>query len=146
MKIHTFGENQVAGFTLRIRATRGRSTERQRDRESRPNPLKDQGDSPKAPSPGASGRFVGNFHSVATQASSSIALRSDFKAFGSDCGRFWGTKLDAEIDFWIFFSMHFSNAFLVSISNGFLEARNQKNDEKPLFFQLFLQNFHKINV
>ena len=46
---------QVEDLALMIRATRGRSTERQRDRESRPNPLKTQGDSRKPPSPAASG-------------------------------------------------------------------------------------------
>ena len=63
---------QVAGFTLRIRATRGRSTERQRDRESRPNPLKDQGDSSKAPRPAGFGRGAGEVHGFAKQASLDI--------------------------------------------------------------------------
>ena len=86
---------RVERLSLMIRATSSRS--------SRPNPLKDQGDSPKAPSPAAFGRFLGDLHSVATQASFSIALRSDFRAFGSEFGCLGGAKMDAKIDSGRFF-------------------------------------------
>jgi len=71
---------QVEELALRIKATRGRS--------SRPNPLKDQGDSSKALRPAAFRRLPRGFHSVAKQASSGIALRSDFRGFRSDFRRF----------------------------------------------------------
>jgi len=61
-------------------------TERQRDRESRPNPLKDQEDSPKALSPGAAGRFLGKVHSVAKQDFFVIAYWIDFRGFGIGFG------------------------------------------------------------
>ena len=60
---------------------RDRETERQRNRESTPNPLKDQGDSHKDLRPANLARFPGNFHSVAKQASFNIAFRTDFGGF-----------------------------------------------------------------
>ena len=95
---------QVEELALRIRATRGRS--------SRPNPLKDQGDSRKALSPGAFRRFLGSLHSVAKQASFRVALRSDFRGFRSDFRRFWEAPMDAKIDFRdIFFRCFFRGGF-----------------------------------
>ena len=89
--------------------------------------MKDQEDSPKARRPAALGWFLGDLHKVATQASSSIALRSDFQAFGGDFGRFWGTKMDAKIDFSdVFFDVFFERV-LASILDRFLEAPKPEN-------------------
>ena len=116
---------------MRIRATKDKSTERQRDRESRPNPLKDPRDSRKAPRPANFGRFVGKLHSVATQASFCIVSRSDFRAFGSGFGCFWGAKIDAKIDSGRFFCDAFVDRVLALILRAFLEARNLKNHDFP---------------
>ena len=88
---------RVEELTLRIRATRGRS--------SRPNPLKDPRDSRKAPSPANFGRFVGKLHSVAKQALFNIAFQSEFEVFGRPDGC-------QNSIFGLFFSIVFSNAFL----------------------------------
>ena len=85
---------------MRIRATRGRSTERQRDREterqrdreSRPNPLKDQGDSRKALGPAAFARFAARSHSFAKQASKKFAKRFGKFDFGRLSDGFGGPK------------------------------------------------------
>ena len=118
------GACKVAQLTLRIMATRGRSTERQRDRESRPNPLKDQGDSRKAPSPANFGRVPGDFHSVVEQASFSIAFRSDFGGLGKQK---WMPKYN-------FFNMFFDvslHRVSTSIFTYLLKAPNQKNSNFP---------------
>ena len=114
-----FGVEELA---LRIRATRGRSTERQRDREterqrdreSRPNPLKDQGDSRKAPRPGDFGRGVGRLHSVAKQASFYIALGVHFQGFWEALGRpTWRGKSIFEGFFRCFFRGRCWHRFLI---------------------------------
>ena len=78
---HMCGACKVAELTLRIRATRGRSTERQRDRESRPNPMKDPRDSREALRPDEFSRFAGGFHGVAKRVSFGVALGADFEGF-----------------------------------------------------------------
>ena len=91
----------------RIRATRGRSTERQRDREterqrdreSRPNPLKDPRDSHKALRPADAGRGARRFHSIAKQAPFEIAFRGDFGRLGKPKCRFWETNIEAKAKF-----------------------------------------------
>ena len=89
----------VGERTAVIRATSSRSTERQRDRESRPNPLKDQGDSRKVPRRADFRRFAGGLHSVAKQASFETPFFRVPGRFWSDLGRFGEVKTDVEIDF-----------------------------------------------
>ena len=88
-------------------------------------------------------RGPGGFHSVAKQASFRVALRSDFKGFWSGFGTSWEAKMDAKINFRVIFFDVFFECVFASILNGFLEARNLKNHEKPLFFQWFLLIFTK---
>ena len=45
-------------------------------------------------------RLARELHSVAKQASFSVAFWSDFEGFGSDFGMLWEAKMDANIDFW----------------------------------------------
>jgi len=81
----------------------------------------------QTPTPVNLRRFPRGLHSVAKRASFSFALKSDFKGFGSDVGRFWEAKMGARIDFRGFFCDAFSDRVLASILHGFLEARNMKN-------------------
>ena len=88
-------------------------------------------------------RFLGESQSVAKQASFRVASRSDFLGFGSDFLRFWEAKMEANVDFSeVFFDIFFECVF-ASILDRFLEARNLKNHEKPLFFLWFLLIFIK---
>ena len=119
-----------------------RETERQRDRESRPNPLKDPRDSREALRCDDFRRLAGDLHSVATQASFSIALRSDFKAFGSEFGCSWGAKMDAKIDSGRFFCDAFVERVQALILRAFLEARNLK----IMIFLSKINDFHQIDV
>ena len=101
---------------------------------------------PKAMPPVNFRRLPGELHSVAKQASFNIALPRDFCGFGSNVGRFWEAKMDAEIDFpGIFFDVFFE-CVVALILHCFFEAQNLKNHEKPLFFQWFLLIFHKIAI
>ena len=110
-----------------IRATRGRSMDGWMDGWSRPNHMPSHLDALQTPGPVAFRRFVGRLHSVAKQASFNIALPRVFCGFGSNFGRFWEAKMDAEIDFpGIFFDVFFECVF-ASILDRFLEARNLKN-------------------
>ena len=136
----------VEDITLRIRATRGdqqrdreterqrdRETERQRDRESRPNPLKDQGDSRKAPSPANFARFLGEFHSVAKQA-------SFCNAFGRDFGGLWKPKWMQKLMLGlVFFDVVLECAFALILVRIF-EAPNLKNQALASTGARFLQN------
>ena len=144
----------VEEVSLRIRATRGQSTERQRDREterqrdreSRPNPLKDQGDSSKALRPGDFGRFVGNFHSVAKQAPSGIDLRSVFRGFRSDFRKFWDAKTEVKIDIGdVFFRCFFGSCFGIDFGWIFGGSDLEKSMKTTVFSMVFV-NFPKINV
>ena len=72
-------------------------------------------------------RVPGEFHSVAKQASLSIAFRRDFGGISGDFGRVWEAKMEANTDFFqIFFDVFFECVF-VWILGCFLEARNLKN-------------------
>ena len=57
-------------------------------------------------------RLAGELHSVAKQASFSIAFQSDFEGFWGGLGRFLETKMDAQIGFGRLFGDAFLNAFL----------------------------------
>ena len=105
------GACQVADFTLMIRATRGRSR--------KPNHMRSQIGGPKAMTPVNFRRFPGGLHSVAKQASFSIAFRSDFGGFGSP-------KSMLKIDFRAFFFDVIFESFFTSKFGRFLEAQNQK--------------------
>ena len=109
-----------------IRATEGKSMDGWMDGWRRPNHMPSHLDALQTPTPVNLRRFARDFHSVAKQASFSIALRSDFGGFWSDFRRFWEANMEAKIDFSeLFFDVFFECVF-VSISGGFLEARNQK--------------------
>ena len=112
-------------YFLRIRATRGRS--------SRPNPLKDQGDSRKAPSPANFARFLGEFHSVAKQA-------SFCNAFGRDFGGLWKPKWMQKLMLGlVFFDVVLECAFALILVRIF-EAPNLKNQALASTGARFLQN------
>ena len=109
----------------------------------RPNHMRSPLDGLQTSTPVNLRRLPRGFHSVAKQASFNIALPRVFCGFGSNFGRFWEAKMDAEIDFpGIFFDVFFECVF-ASILDRFLEARNLKNHEKPLFFLWFLLIFKK---
>ena len=96
------GACQVADLTLMIRATRGRSR--------RPNHMRSPLDALQTPGPVNLRRLLGKLHSVAKQASFSIAFRRDFGGFSSDFGRVWEAKMEVEIDFSVIFFDVFPNA------------------------------------
>ena len=52
--------------------------------------------------------------------------------------------MEAKIDFFRLFFDVFFECVSASILNGFLGARNPKNQEKPLFFKWFLLIFEKL--
>ena len=107
---------QVAGLTLMIRATRGRSR--------RPNHMPSHFRSPKAMTPVNLRRGPGDFHSVAKQAWLCVALRSDFGGFGR-------ARRVPKFDFRAsFFDVIFGCVF-VSTFGRFLEPQNQKNINFP---------------
>ena len=85
-------------------------------------------------------RVAGDFHSVAKQASLSVAFRSDFGGFSDDFGWVWEAKMEAKTDFLdVFFYVVFECVF-VSILRRFLEARNLKNINFASTGARFLQN------
>ena len=74
-------------------------------------------DAQQAMVPVALRRLLGNFHSVAKQASFNIAWKSDFGGFKKDFGRFWEAKTEAKIDFWeVFFRCFFRVRFGIEFS------------------------------
>ena len=69
-------------------------------------------DALQAMAPVAFRRGASDFHSVAKQASFYIALGRDFCGFRIHFGRFWGGKMEGEIDFLeVFLRCFFLNAF-----------------------------------
>ena len=110
-----------------IRATRSRSTERQRDRESRPNHMLSPRDSRKPPRLAKLRRDPGDFHSVAKQASFGVASRRDLKGFWKDFGKFGKAKRRPKSIFARCFCNVFFEGVLALILDGFLEARTPKN-------------------
>ena len=110
------GACQVADLTWMIRATRGRS--------SRPNHMRSHIGSPKAMAPVNLRRLPGDFHSVAKQASFSIAFWSNFGGFGR-------LKSMPKFDFRAFFFDVIFESFFTSKFGRFLEAPNQKNSNFP---------------
>ena len=109
----------------------------------RPNHMRSHMDASQAMPPVNLRRFVGDFHSVAKQASRRFASRSDVGGFSEDFGRFLEAKMDAQIDFQaIFFDVFFERVF-ASICHRFWEARNLKKYKKPWFFLWFLLIFEK---
>ena len=79
---------------------------------------------PKAMRPVALRRLAGGFHSVAKQASFSIAFWSNFGGFGRP-------KSMPKFDFRAFFFDVIFESFLTSKFYRFLEAQNQKNSNFP---------------
>ena len=100
---------QVEGLTVMIRATRSRSMEGW----SRPNHMPSRLDALQTTIPVAFRRLARHSHSVAKQASLSVAFRSDFKGIWSDIRTLWSAKMDAKTDFRVIFfdvflQMHFA--------------------------------------
>ena len=85
------GAFQVEGFTLMIRATRGRS--------SRPNHMQSQFRNPKVARPVDFRRLPDEFHSVAKQGSSKTPFFRVPGRFWNDFGRFGEAKKEVKIDF-----------------------------------------------
>ena len=112
-------------LTSMIRATSSRS--------SRPNPMKDQGDSHKVLRPAALRRLPRRSHSVAKQASFNIAFGADFQGFRKPK---WTQKSMLGP---IFFEVIFEYVF-ASIFGRFFEAPNLKNWAPASTGARFLQN------
>ena len=72
-------------------------------------------------------RFLGRLHSIAKQASLSVA----FCAISQDFETFREAKIEAKIDFSEVFFDVFSECDFASILDQFLEARNLKNIDFP---------------
>ncbi len=124
-----------------IRATRSRS--------SRPNPLKDQGDSCKVLRRADFRRFPGDLHSVAKQALFETSFFCVPGRFWSDLGRFWEVKMAVKIDFGVVFkicSRFFSITFWHRFGVVFWKAEFVKIILKTIGFSMVLANFHKIDV
>ena len=97
-----------------------RSLDRTIDCLRRPNHMRSQIGGPKAMPPVGLRRLPGELHSIAKQASFSVAFRSDFKDF-------WNPKWRPKLDLGLIYFPAFSNTFFASTLGGFLEARNLKN-------------------
>ena len=106
------GACQVADLTLMIRATRGRSR--------RPNHMRSLFGNPKAMAPVDFRRLAGELHSVAKQASFSIAFWSNFGGFGRP-------KSMPKFDFRAIFSDVIFEQKFTSKFAPILEAQIQKN-------------------
>ena len=99
-----------------IRATKGKSR--------RPNHMPSHLDALQTLRPVNLRRVAGGFHSVAKQASFSIAFWSNFGGFGKP-------KSMPKFDFRTFFFDVIFGSVLTSKFNRFLEAQNQKNSNFP---------------
>ena len=90
--------------------------------------MKDPRDSRKALRPGDFGRGVGRIHSVAKQASFSMAFWSDFEGFGSDFGALWEAKMDANIDFWeVILQCFFRIRFFIDLGSFLGPRKSEKS-------------------
>ena len=92
---------------------------------SGPNHMRNHIGSPKAMRPVNFRRGRGDFHSVAKQASFSIAFWSNFGGFGKP-------KSMPKFDFRAFFFDVIFESVLTSKFGRFLEAQNQKNSSFPM--------------
>ena len=123
---------QVEGLTLRIRATRGRSTERQRDRETERQRDRERADLILWRTRETVAKLWGpltsdGFLAICIASWNKLRLTSLWESIFKDFGRFGEANLEGKIDFWKFFSMFFSRLMLASIFYRFSEARNVKN-------------------
>ena len=84
--------------------------------------------SPRVATPVGLRRLPRHSHSVAKQASLSVAFRSDFGGF---CETVREAKIKAKINFSEVFFDVFSECDFASILDQFLEARNLKNSNFP---------------
>ena len=91
-------------------------------------------------------RLPRRFHSIAKQASLSVAFRSDFEGFGNDFGTLWEAKMDANIDFWeVILQCLFRMRFFIDLGS-FLGPRKSEKSWKTIGFSMVFANFQKINV
>ena len=119
---------RVERLSLMIRATSSRSTERQRDRESRPNHMLSLRDSLQTLISVDLRRLARRFHSIAKQASLSVAFRSDFEGFGNDFGTLWEAKMDANIDFWeVILQCLFRMCFFIDLGSFLRPQKSEKS-------------------
>ena len=73
-------------------------------------------------------RGPGYFHSVAKQASFSIAFWSDFEGFGSDFGALWEAKMDANIDVWeVILQCLFRIRFFIDLGSFLGSRKSEKS-------------------
>ena len=73
-------------------------------------------------------RFPNKFHSVAKQASLSVAFWRDLGGCSSDFGRVWETKMDARIDFLeVFFRCFFRLRFEIDFGSFFGSSKPEKS-------------------
>ena len=91
-------------------------------------------------------RVADDFHSVAKRASFCIAIRTDFRCFGSDFGVLWEAKMEANIDFWeVILQCFFRMRFFIDLGS-FLGPRKSEKSWKTICFSMVFANFQKINV
>ena len=118
---------QVEDLAWMIRATRGRSMDGWMDGWRRPNHMPSHFDALQTLPPVNFRRLARGLHSVAKQASFSVAFRSDFEGFWGGLGRFLETKMDAQIGFGRLFGDAFFKRVFASIFCHFWGAPILKN-------------------
>ena len=86
------------------------------------------------------------FHSVAKRASLYIAFGRDFCGFRIDFGRFWGSKMEAKIDFLeVFLRCFFGMRFGIDLGWIFGGLKPEKSI-KTISFSMVFAHFQKIDV
>ena len=90
-------------------------------------------------------RAPGDLHSVAKRASFRVALRSDFKGFWSDFGRFGDAKMEAKIDFSdVFFHAFFEYVCWIDFK-WFSGGSKPEKSLKTIVFSMVFADFHNID-
>ena len=73
-------------------------------------------------------RLARELHSVAKQASFSVAFWSDFEGFGSDFGTLQEAKMDANIDFWeVILQCLFRMRFFIDLGSFLGPRKSEKS-------------------
>ena len=94
----------------------------------RPNHMRSHLDALQTPAPVDFRRFAGEVHSIAKQASFSVAFWSDFEGFGSDFGSLWEAKMDANIDFWeVILQCFFRMRFFIDLGSFLGPRKSEKS-------------------
>ena len=94
----------------------------------RPNHMRSHLDALQTPAPVNFRRVAGEVHSIAKQASFSVAFWSDFEGFGSDFGMLWEAKMDASIDFWeVILQCLFRMRFFIDLGSFLGPRKSEKS-------------------